>query len=105
MKILQLAAVAVLTMGLSQMAYAEHDAKDGKHCTRGSHMQDADTNKDGAVSHEEFNAQHQKMADKMFTKMDANNDGKIDQSEREAMHGKNGKHCDRKDHKMDDSSK
>ena len=43
------------------------------------------------------------MADKMFSKMDANNDGKIDEAERTAGKEKMGKHCDRKDH--DKSSK
>ena len=102
MKILQIVVVAALTLGLSQIAYANHDGHDGMHCTRGNNMQDADTNKDGVVSHDEFNAHHQKMADEMFAKMDTNKDGKIDQAEREAMHGKMGKKCNMKDHKMDD---
>lgn len=93
MKILQLLAVAALALGLTQMAYAEHNGKDGKHCDRKHAMQDADTNNDGAVSHDEFNAQHQKMADEMFTKMDANKDGKIDLAERDAMKSKMGKRC------------
>jgi len=105
MKILQLLAVAALSLCLTQMAYANHHEKDGMHCTRNSQMQNADANKDGAVSHDEFNAQHQKMADEMFTKMDSNKDGKIDQAEREAMHGKMGKKCNMNDHKMYDSAK
>jgi IMP cyclohydrolase len=98
MKILQLVAMAALTLGLTQMAYC----KDGMHCDRKHAMEDADTNKDGAVSHDEFTAAHQKMADEMFTMMDTNKDGKIDQAERAAMHGKMGKKCNMKDHKMGD---
>jgi hypothetical protein len=106
MKILQLVAVMTLALGLTtQIAYANHDGKDGKHCDRKHAMEDADSNKDGAVSHDEFNAQHQKMADEMFTKMDANKDGKIDQAERDAMHSKMGKKSNMKDHKMDDMAK
>lgn len=102
MKVLQIVAAAALALGLSQIAYANHDGKDGMHCTRSNNMQDADTNNDGAISRDEFNAQHQKMADEMFAKMDTNKDGKIDQAEREAMHGKMGKKCNMKDHKMGD---
>jgi hypothetical protein len=102
MKILQLVAMVVLALGLTQMAYANHEGKDGMHCDRKHTMEDADTNKDGAVSHDEFTAAHQKMADEMFTKMDINKDGKIDQAERDAMHSKMGKKCNMKDHKMGD---
>ena len=100
MKVIQLVTVVALALGLSQMAYANHEGADGKHCDRKHTMQDADANKDGAVSHDEFTAAHQKMADEMFAKMDANNDGKIDQAERQAMKGKMGKNCKMKYHKM-----
>jgi hypothetical protein len=105
MKILQFAAVVALALGLTQVAYANHHEKDGTHCTRGSHVQDADANKDGTVSHDEFNSQHKKMADEMFTKMDTNKDGKIDQAERDGMKDKMGKKCNLKDRKMDGSVK
>jgi len=105
MKTLQIVAVAVLALGLTQMAYANHDGKDGMHCDRKHAMEDADTNKDGAISHDEFIAAHQKMADEMFVKMDANKDGKIDQTERDAMKAKMDKHCKMKDHKTDDMVK
>ena len=105
MKILQIVAVAALTLGLTQMAYANHDGKDGMHCDRKHAMQDADTNKDGAISHDEFTAAHQKMADEMFAKMDTNKDGKIDQAERDAMKEKVGMHSKMKDHKMEDMAK
>lgn len=113
MNILKLAVTVALTLGLAQVAYANHDGTDGKHCDRKHAMQDADTNKDGAISHDEFTSAHQKRADEMFTKMDTNKDGKIDQAERDAMHDKMGNHCkmkkhkmdEMKDHKMDDSAK
>jgi uncharacterized membrane protein YebE (DUF533 family) len=93
MKITHILATAALALGLAQLAYANHDGGDGKHCDRKHHgMQDADTNKDGAVSRDEFMTQHQAMADKMFAKMDANKDGKIDQAERDAMKEKMKEH-------------
>ncbi len=41
-----------------------------------------DTNKDGAISKDEF----MKQGEERFKRMDKNNDGKIDKSERDAMH-------------------
>jgi Ca2+-binding EF-hand superfamily protein len=105
MKILQIAVAAALALGLTQMAYANHDGKDGMHSDHMQAMQDADTNKDGVISHDEFTAAHQKMADEMFAKMDTNKDGKIDQAERDAMKEKMGKHCKMKEHKMEDMAK
>lgn len=100
MKVIQLVTMVALALGLTQMAYANHNGTDGKHCDRKHAMQDADANKDGTVSHDEFTAAHQKMADEMFTKMDANSDGKIDQVERQAMKDKMGKNCKMKGHNM-----
>lgn len=64
----------------------------------------ADTNKDGAVSRDEFLATHAKH----FDMMDANHDGKLTKAERQAahdkmraMHGKRGGGM-RGDHKMGD---
>lgn len=99
MKILQLAAVAALALGLTQMAYANHDGSDDKHCVHKHGVHDADANKDGAISHDEFNAAHQEQADKMFTKMDTNKDGKIDQAERDAIKANMKDSCKMKDHK------
>jgi hypothetical protein len=101
MKILQLVAMAALALGLTQMAYANHDGKDGMHCDRKHAMEDADTDKDGTVSHDEFTAAHQKMADEMFTMMDTNKDGKMGKK----CNMKDHKMGDMKDHKMDDSAK
>lgn len=105
MKTIQVIAAALLSLSLTQAAYANHDAKEGMHCNRKHAMEDADTNKDGVISHEEFNAAHQKMADEMFAKMDTNNDGKIDQAERDAMKEKMRMHGNMKDHKMDNMAK
>ncbi|MEQ1487879.1 MAG: EF-hand domain-containing protein [Methylotenera sp.] len=99
MKITQIVTMIALALGLSQLAYAEHEGADGKVCEHKHGMQAADANKDGAVSRDEFMAAHQKMADGMFTKMDANNDGKIEQAERQAMKDKMGKDCKMKHHK------
>jgi Ca2+-binding EF-hand superfamily protein len=105
MKILQIGAMMVLALGLTQTAYANHDGKDGMHCDRKHAMEDSDTNKDGAISHDEFTAAHQKMADEMFAKLDSNKDGEIDQAERDAMQVKMGMHCKMKDHQMNDIAK
>ena len=105
MKILQLIAMATLALGLTQMAYADNHSKDGMHCDRKHTMQDADANKDGALSRDEFNAHHQKMADEMFSKMDANKDGEIDQAERDGIKNKMAKKCNMKDHKLDGTTK
>lgn len=88
MKIIHIITAAALALGLSQLAYANHhEGADGKACTHKKHgmMQDADTNKDGAISRDEFMSSHQARAEKHFAKMDANNDGKIDQAEKDAM--------------------
>ncbi len=90
MKLVQIAAMATLTLGLTQLAYANHhEGADGKHCARAKHsMQDSDTNKDGAISRDEFMGARQTRAEKHFAKMDANSDGKIEQAERDAMKAK-----------------
>ena len=85
MKILQIITIMTLTLGLSQMAYADHHGGDDKVCEHKGSMLEADANKDGVISRDEFTAAHQKMADKMFSRMDTNNDGNIDQAERDAM--------------------
>lgn len=105
MKIFKIITMAILTIGLSHTAYADHHGKDGMHGDRSHDMENADTNKDGAISHEEFTAAHHKMAETMFSKMDTNKDGKIDKAERDAMKAKMGDHCNMKDHKMNDAAK
>ena len=98
MKITHLFVFVALTLGLGTLAYAKHGEDDGDHHDRHHQLADVDTNKDGAVSREEFMAHHQKMADNMFTKLDANKDGKVDETERKAGKEKMGMHCDRKGH-------
>jgi Ca2+-binding EF-hand superfamily protein len=90
MKILHIVATTALALGLSQLAYANHhEGADGKKCEYKKHgMMDNDTNKDGAISKDEFMSGHQARADKKFAMMDANKDGKIDQAERDAMKAK-----------------
>ena len=89
MKLIQIATMAALTLGSAQLAYAQHDGADGKHCAHKRHsMQDSDTNKDGAISRDEFMSSRQARAEQHFAKMDANKDGKIEQAERDAMKAK-----------------
>lgn len=97
MKILHVVTAAALTLGLAQMAYANHDGADGKHYTHKRHsMQDSDTNKDGAISRDEFMSARQTRAEQHFAKMDTNKDGKIGQAELDAMKAKWREH--RKNH-------
>lgn len=92
MKTLQILAISSLLLGLSQTASANHHEMNHDHPGDKMHSwQDADANKDGVVSKDEFMAKHQARAEKMFSKMDENKDGKIDDAERKAMHEK----CDR----------
>ncbi len=82
--------------------------KAGKHGGRhgGGHqgmgmmmLQMADTNKDGAVSRDEFLAAHAKH----FDMQDTNNDGQLTKAERQAAHAKMAAmHGKRGDHKMGD---
>ena len=56
---------AGLALGLSQTVSADQHSADGKHCDyKKNSMQEADTNKDGAISHDEFTAAHQARAEK-----------------------------------------
>jgi Ca2+-binding EF-hand superfamily protein len=103
MKILPIIAATALALGLSQLAYANHDGVEGKYCEHKHHdkhgMQDNDTNKDGVISRDEFMSAHQARAEKHFAMMDANKDGKIDQAEKDAMKAKWKEH---KSHDMDE---
>jgi Ca2+-binding EF-hand superfamily protein len=92
MKTLQILAITSLLLGLAQTANADHHEMKHDHAGAHAHSwQDADANKDGVVSKDEFLAKHQESAEKMFSKMDGNKDGKLDETERKAMHEK----CDR----------
>jgi Ca2+-binding EF-hand superfamily protein len=104
MKILLIITAAALALGLAQIAYAATSDADGKHCVHKMHahhdIMDADANKDGVISRDEFMSAHQARAEKHFAKMDANNDGKIDQTERDAMKAKWKEH--HQEHEMED---
>ena len=82
MKTLKMLALSSLLLGLAQTANADHhEAGDPHHAGAHAHSwMDADTNKDGVVSKEEFMAKHQERAEKMFSKLDTNNDGKVDEA-------------------------
>lgn len=96
MKISHILMALTFALGAAQIAYADHHDADDKH--HGHHgLMDADTNKDGAVSHEEFTEAHKARSEKMFEKLDANKDGKIDESERKAGKDKMKDHCKMKD--------
>jgi Ca2+-binding EF-hand superfamily protein len=89
MKTLQILAISSLLLGLSQAANADHHEMNHDHAGKHAHgWQDADTNKDGVVTKDEFLVKHQQRAEKKFAKMDTNKDGKLDEAERKAMHAK-----------------
>lgn len=96
MKLSQGLMAVALVFGLAQFAYADHHEACGKHCQHHG-LQDADANKDGAISHDEFTAAHKARAEKMFEKLDANKDGKIDETEHKTGKAKMGEHCKMKD--------
>lgn len=68
-----------LLLALQGVAWAGHEGADG-----GEHknmMEQADADRDGKVSHDEFKAAHEKRTEQMFKKRDANGDGFIDKDE------------------------
>lgn len=93
MKTLQILAISSLLLGLAQTANADHHEAGDHHAAHGHSWLDADENKDGVVSKEEFMAKHQQRAEKMFSKLDTNNDGKVDDAELKAMHAKCERHA------------
>lgn len=86
MKITHVLLAGTLAFGLANIAYANHHTGDEAKHSCGN----ADANKDGVISKDEFMAQHQARAEKMFTKLDTNKDGKIDDAEQKAAHSATG---------------
>ena len=83
MKISQVLMAFTLTLGLAQIAHADHH--DMGEMPAGHHgLLGADADKDGVISRDEFTEAHKARSEKMFEKLDANHDGKIDKTEREA---------------------
>jgi hypothetical protein len=84
---LQLTTV-LLTLGLSQLAFANHHDGDSDSCQKmmqeKNSMQDMDINKDGVVSNNEFTAASLERAKETFAHIDANGDGKLNNEEQEA---------------------
>lgn len=80
----KLAVLGLAAALLAGQAYANDAAKEGMHHgphgKRGHGFEEADTNKDGNVTKDEFRAQ----GDKIFDKLDTNHDGKISKDERDA---------------------
>lgn len=103
-------ALLVATLGIFSFAQAYADDAMPKHpcpaCPE--HEMNADTNKDGKISHDEFMAASQKRAEEHFKRMDTNGDGFIDQAERKAAFEKMREHRQewRENHpKPDDAAK
>lgn len=88
MKSLKLLVISSLVFGWAQVAYADHHEGGHDKAAHGQGWKEADTNKDGVVSKEEFMAKQQARAEKKFAKLDANGDGKVDDAEIKAMHQK-----------------
>lgn len=88
MNVLKALAFSTLLFGATHLAYADHHEGHHGHDGYQHSWQDADANKDGVISKDEFMAKHQQRAERMFSKLDANKDGKVDQAEREAMNKK-----------------
>lgn len=79
---------STLAFGVTHLAYADHHEGQHPHGGYQHSWQDADANKDGIISKDEFMAKHQQRAEQMFLKLDTNKDGKVDKAEREAMNKK-----------------
>ncbi|HON79139.1 MAG TPA: hypothetical protein PK544_11660 [Spirochaetota bacterium] len=79
---------AVLAISFTASAFAQNNCPRGKRMNRPNcqqHLRGMDTNNDGKVSRDEWNAFHQKM----FQNKDANNDGFLTQDELRTRQGMN----------------
>lgn len=87
MKAPQKLAIILLTLGLSQLAFANHHDGENGNCKKmvqeKQSMQDMDINKDGIVSRDEFTAASKERTEKTFAHIDANSDGKLDNEEQQ----------------------
>jgi EF hand len=89
MKKSALLCVIACSIGLSQLAYANHHeegkSKDGEKCEGMSHgsfsISGLDANKDGSISKSEYLEGDKSNKEKTFKHIDANSDGILDQSE------------------------
>lgn len=103
-----LAGIALL-LAMQGAAWAEQGSMGGPGGGMGSDhehmMEQADTNHDGKISHDEFKAAHEKRMEEMFKKLDANGDGFIDKDEmrkgREAMREKMKEHMQKRQEMRD----
>jgi hypothetical protein len=86
---------AVLTWFATGQIYAEDAAPMEGHPRQ---KVDADTNKDGKISRDEFFAAQEKRIDAMFKRMDTNADGFIDQAEKQASKDKM---CEMREHRRE----
>lgn len=86
-----------LLLAVQGVAWAEHESADGGHENM---MEQADTNHDGKISHDEFKAAHEKRMEEIFKKLDTNGDGFIDKDEmrkgREMMREKMKEHMQKR---------
>ena len=81
--------VLTCSIGLSQLAYANHHEEgksmDGAKCEGMSHgnfsISGLDVNKDGDITKSEYLDADKSNSEKVFKHIDANGDGKLDQSE------------------------
>ena len=82
MKTRLILASAITAMALTAPAFANDDKADMK-----DKFNEADSNKDGALSQAEWSAEWPDKTDK-WTAADANKDGKVTLSEKQALHDK-----------------
>lgn len=85
--------IALLGLVIGLFAFAQAYAEDAApNSCHHMHGMNADTNKDGKISHDEFMAASQKRSEEHFKRMDTNGDGFIDQAERKAAFEKMRQH-------------
>ncbi len=83
---------------LAAPAYSDHH--EGENHETEKHEMEADANKDGKISFDEFKAAREKHMEEHFKRRDTNNDGFIDEAEKSAAKANWKKH-----HKMGEKCK